>query len=72
MTNEEFDRVRALIVCDELHGALAQISDRATPDCILDDEYNQVATTIRTWRTRLKNGIEIRKKRADAGTERKS
>ena len=70
MTNLEFDRVRALTVCDSLNGELLAISDRATPEEIPDAEYNQVCTTIRTWRTRLKNGIEIRKPRSDKGTPR--
>jgi len=53
-----------------MSGGMLATSDRATPDEIPDAEYNQVCTTIRTWRTRLKNGIEIRKPRADKGTQR--
>lgn len=73
MTSNEFQAVERLTLVSAMEADLRIIlPDGKGPDAIIqEDDYNRVATQLRTWRAALKNSIEIRKPRSDAGKARK-
>jgi hypothetical protein len=68
MTNEEFERATNFNVAETLE----IVARGLTPDgtVVTDADYAAFMTTLRTWRSGLRNSMDIRKARADKGKER--
>lgn len=68
MTSEEMELVKAITNIESAEFSLRCIEP--DEDSITNTDFNTTLTTLRTWRTKLRNKLTIRAARSDKGKER--